>query len=639
MRAAAMKRCLLLFLAACAPTAPSPGIDTALEGLALTSVDPGTLVPGSTIVVTGRSFVDEDWGESTLVITGSGTELRLPARHVSGSELRVAWKGGEAPVGELLGLAHVEVVSAVDGLTYRSQVVDVDMDVKDELWPTLGEVATGVIFVNDAIVVDGSDFLLGEGEGDTFVRLSGCYAVEGGACEPIESLELPASPDSRFDRTRLTFPFAPAVAGIRPGRFEGTLELLNRHAGGAVRESASQAVDFDVVPPRIFRIVPGAASLGQYVDIEGGGFVGGPGMGDLVTTVELEGRFTPAGGAPVDIVLTLVPEFASGRRVRYVLNEEDELGQRVDLRRVTGSFAGRARPIVQAGAVTVVGDDADVSLALAPVKQVVHVDFQPSYVESLRHFGLRAVDSAIRRRVLAVAARDYAGIHVEFRVDAPEDFAYYAEVDISGPDPNGLGLLGYDNSPGKDIGNARLYDRIGGVNAQTQADGFPGFGGVFVESFFGFSLHPGGFAVTLDRGAEPLFDEIFDPFRPDRGGRPASAADFAELESLADGASCPARDRRGQVACAVFVLGNMIGTTMTHEVGHSLGLANPTEEAAFHNVGDQPDRLMDAGGARTFRERAELGEGPARFCDGDFEYLREILPGASADPVARPGCY
>ena len=49
-------------------------------------------------------------------------------------------------------------------------------------------------------------------------------------------------------------------------------------------------------------------------------------------------------------------------------------------------------------------------------------------------------------------------------------------------DPNGLGLFGYDNTPGKDDGNTRLYDKLGGLNAQTQQDGYPGYGGVFLES-------------------------------------------------------------------------------------------------------------------------------------------------------------
>jgi hypothetical protein len=34
------------------------------------------------------------------------------------------------------------------------------------------------------------------------------------------------------------------------------------------------------------------------------------------------------------------------------------------------------------------------------VKQVIYLRFLPSYVESLRHFGLRALDARIRARVL-----------------------------------------------------------------------------------------------------------------------------------------------------------------------------------------------------------------------------------------------
>jgi hypothetical protein len=626
-----------LALVACAPTTPGPQEDVALDGLRLDAVNPDVLLPGSVIVVAGASFVDAEWGTTTLVLSGGERELRLPARHAGGGELQVDWRGDELGPGSFRGEAHVEVLSRVDGAVYASPRLAVELEIRAELSPVLGEVAGGVIFVNDAIAVSGSGFLLGAGEGETRARLRGCYQLDGeAACLPLADLELAARPEARFDRSLARFLFAPEIAGIRPGRFEGEVWLVNRHAGGAVHESEPVAVSFDVVPPRIFQVSPAAASLGQFVDIEGGGFVGGTSSGELLTTLSLEGNFTVSGGGSQGVSLLLVPEFSSGRRVRYVVNEEDELGQRVDLRHATGRFVGTARPIVQAGDVTVVGDPVAVDLAIAPIKQVVYLAFQPSYVESLRHFGLRAADTAIRERVFAVAARDYAGINVEFRDQPPDDFAYYAQVDLAGPDPNGLGLLGYDNSPGKDIGNTRLYDTIGGVNAQTQADGFPGYGGVFVESFFGFSLHPGGFAASLGGGADPLFDTIFDPFRPDRGGQPVRADDLDQLSV----SECPAADRAGQVACAVFVLGNMIGTTMTHEVGHSLGLANPSEAAAFHNLGDQPNRLMDAGGARTFHERAELlGEGPARFCDEDYAYLRAILPGAEADTVDRPTCF
>jgi hypothetical protein len=164
---------------------------------------------------------------------------------------------------------------------------------------------------------------------------------------------------------------------------------------------------------------------------------------------------------------------------------------------------------------------------------------------------------------------------------------------------------------------------------------------VFVESLFGFSEHPGDLAAKID-GSSPLFDDVFDPFRPDRGGRPVLSSDvIGGIPSLSSGGECPADgERPRQIACAVWVLGSMVGTTMTHEIGHSLGLANPGGEG-FHNPNDQPNRLMDAGGARTFEERAELaGQGPALFCDDEYTYLREILPTNDPDPTpSRPVCY
>jgi hypothetical protein len=50
---------------------------------------------------------------------------------------------------------------------------------------------------------------------------------------------------------------------------------------------------------------------------------------------------------------------------------------------------------------------------------------------------------------------------------------------------------------------------------------------------------------------------------------------------------------------------------------------------------------MDAGGDRTFNERAQLaGEGPAVFCDTEYDYLREILPTSDEDdPQTRPSCF
>jgi hypothetical protein len=650
---------LALVGAACGPGDVGAPIDTGLDGLALHAVAPRTLVPGSGIVATGRSFVGAELGATRLRLRGAmggvPVDVALPARFEDYDRMAVDWPGGlaaglPAEEGVLAGEAIVEVDSLLDGRTHASTARPVTLTIRAALEPRLDSVHDGVIFVNEPIVVEGDGLLLGGAEGRTVAEVAGCFRPTGAAtCAPITPRAVPVRPENPFDRTRGAFPFDPRIAGILPGSFEGTVTLRNLHgplAGEIVLESAPLLGDWELVPPAIFSRSPGAASLGQYVEIRGGGFVGphpdDPDPAASSTLLEIEGELLPGGGGPpIPVELILVPEFVAGPLVRYVMNEEDDLGALVDLRRETGRIQGRIRPVVSHGADTIEGDWRPFELDAAWIRQVIWIQFLPSYVESLRHFGLRAVDARIRDRVFEVARRDYTGVNVDFRDESPEDFALYSRVDISGPDLNGLGLLGYDNTPGKDVDNVRLYDKIGGVNATTQEDGYPGYGGVFVESFFGFSEHPGSLARRLD-GADAVFDRIFDPFRPDRGGRPVATADLAggAIPGPPSGDGCPADgDRPAQIACAIWALGSMIGTTTTHEIGHSLGLANPYGQG-FHNPGDLPNRLMDAGSARTFRERAELmGEGPAVFCDEEYAYLRAILPtDEPAPPIARPPC-
>ncbi len=77
---------------------------------------------------------------------------------------------------------------------------------------------------------------------------------------------------------------------------------------------------------------------------------------------------------------------------------------------------------------------------------------------------------------------------------------------------------------------------------------------------------------------------------------------------------------------------------------HSLGLANPeNKSASYHNNGNIPGRIMNPGGLRSFRERAELSSGgPAVFCDTDYAYLSRIMPlppnSPPLPPVERPPC-
>jgi hypothetical protein len=628
--------------------AGSVGFDPGLEELELGGLAPATIVPGTRLVVTGASFVDEAWGAATLHLQGTAGDRTIdaawPARFVDFATLEVAVDGGKlAEVAELggdadfHGAATVEVVGTTDGQTYRSASLAVDLAFRTRMTPSAAEIATGVIFVNDEIAVEGDGFLLGDDEGTTVARLAGCFTPEaGGSCEPRPPVDVPMVPSEPKSRRRASFAFSPRIAGIAPGTFTGRLTLINQ--GMAVPASATPVeVAYDLVAPEVFSLDPPAASLGQFVFVRGGGFVvGEPGA---LTELELAGTLRKTGGAAVAVQMTWIPEVVGGRMMRYVLNTDDALGHALDLRNETGELTGSVTPVVSYGSARVRGRSRPVAFAIAPVKQVVVLEFATSFTEGLRDFGLRAVDGKIRDRILAVCREAYHGVNIEFRTEPPGDFALFETVEMVGVDPNDQGLFGYDNSPGKDSGNLRLYDRLGGVNAQIQDDGYPGFGGVFVRSLMGFSMHPGPFTRSV-AGADPMFDQIFDPFRPDRGGEPVSSTDLAGgIPALVDGSGCPGRGRAQQIRCAMFVLGNLVGGTVVHEVGHSLGLANPYRDG-FHDPGDAPNRLMDAGEVRPFLERANLmGQGPAVFCDEEYAYLRRILPSpAPASAAPRPSC-
>jgi len=646
----------LVGLAGCSFSESGPRYVTGLEGLDIASVQPGVMVPGTVLVVEGQSFVEPPWGETELVLAGTfngggqarDLDVRLPARFVDFEHLEVevddliAQLG--ASQGELTGTASVSVDSAVDLQLHVSREIDVSLSLRAELTPELAQLEhPTTIFVNEEVVVDGSGMLLGGAEGSTLARVEGCFAPlddggQLGECAAVGPVELPVTPASRFDRARGWFRFAPEIAGIRGGEFRGQVLLRNQPAAGEPRDSGAVETIAQLREAEVQAVSPTRLSLGQYLEVEGGGFVGG--ADDQVTLLHMVGQYMHEDApGPVDIDTVLVPEFASGRSIRYVMNEDDDLGQVLALRSGAGTFAGLITPIVSYRDDEVTGEPLDLNLRMAPVVQVVYLHFTPQYVSSLQHFGLRAADQLIRQRVQQVVERDYRTVNVEVRTEPPADFSLYSEVEVGGPDPNGLGLLGYDNTPGKDVGNLRLYDRIGGVNATTQADGYPGYGGVFVDSLFIFSEHPGDLAPESP-GQDVLFDDVFDPFRPDTEGTAVVAAEVSGMAVPASGDGCPAEGRRGRIDCAVWVLGSLIGTTVSHELGHSLGLANP-DGGDVHIFGDAPDRLMEAGGGRSFRERAELdGEGPGMFCDQEYSYLRAILPREEPDDgIARPGCF
>ena len=621
--------------------------DKQVTSITLEVVTPSTLLPGSTLVLEGIDFFPEITGETKLYLDApkKRNDLSLPARFVDYDRMEVDWPGTAAvgwSDGSWSGTVHVETGNGFDGAQHLSNEVSLDLTLVSSLTPSLELVLSEPRAVNGPVAIAGSGFLLGGNEGQSIAIFDGCFVPDdarSGPCEPVSGVEVPGV---AIARDVLEVPFAPHIAGIRPGTFDGTVTVVNQHADGT-RIPAEQAlsVSAELRSPSIQRMSPRAASLGQFVDIEGTGFIG-PGPGDYaaVTLVELDGTFQVRGGPLTPTRLTLVPQYVDGQLVRYVLNEEDELGRAVNVRATRGTFVGEATPVTEFLNDKVEGRSANVQLELVPVRQVVWLRFLPSFVESLHHFGLREANDRIVDRIVNVVERDFAGVNVDVRLEEPTDFALYSEVEISGTDPNGIGLLGYDNTPGKDVGNLRLYDKIGGVNALTQLDGYPGYGGVFIESLFTFSEHPNGLAPESD-APDPAFDELFDSLRPDQNGEPVTAGEAASARAIGSPSECPAKGRDNKVACAIWAMGSLVGTTVSHEIAHSVGLADPEGEA-FHNTGDWADALMDGGSSRTFRERAEIyGQGPGVFCQSNYDYLRTILPSDRPDPLqgVREDCY
>lgn len=619
-----------------APTDPSP------DGPAkpvIEAVEPLLLLPTSALSLRVRNFSAEATHQLLLEGDAAGKKVSWSAELLlSEQRLVVTDLSGLTAQGSEGRLdAELKIHSQDAWGEATSDAFAVSFELRTRLVPRLDAVATGLIHLNGLVQVEGEGLLLGGKEGYTRAEVKGCFLAEGSTLPCVQVSELVDVDQAlSVDRARGAFRFVPRIAGISPGRFDGELTLINESLDGNPQRSATRPLSLELQRSRLDGFAQPSVSLGQYLDLDGKGFAGGA---EGVTVIAFSGTFTPDGGEARALSRELIPRFVDGEHLRYVFEEEVGLGELIDLRKEQGVLEGSWVPRINWGEQQEEAQGAVIALRITPVKQVVHVKFTAEWAHGLRPFGLQAADKVIRQRVFDVLERDYSGINVEFRADVPEDYALYTQIEISGADPNGLGLFGYDNTPGKDVNNERLGDRIGGVNALTREDGYPGYGGIFVESMLGFSMHPPD-GVYRAPNRDALFDEIFDPVRPDEG-RSASSSEVADAPELVNMASCPAKERAAQVACAMRVLGNLVGHTASHELGHALGLADPYgAPTTYHNAGDVPNRMMEDAMGRPFAERAQLdGQGPAMFCDSEFTYLRALLSTNDPDPQPRrPSC-
>jgi hypothetical protein len=613
---------LLILAGGCGTDETGPA---GLDDLAITSWGPDTVLQGSRLELGGAGFVPAQLGEMTVHLQGEigSNKIDHTAPLVVIDDTLAWWEvdsgfiaqtvAYETPfTGTLTVSRKVLGYSGTDRFT-----LSVNLSVRRNLTPVLAGITPDGVYVGDTLQVQATDLLL-PGEGQSLLVLNGDFQVASPPMtKPLHGIVFPLTVESR---TRGSFALAPDKFGINPGDFVGEAVLENYTAGSeAAPSNPLPDLNIHVYSPVIDQFTPDIVRRGQRVHITGRGFVPTDAVGESATLIQLEGVFQTSGGKEISYqgknAMLLFPEVIEGNtELEVILRVTVGVDGQLDgLGLVPGTFTGTAFPELFFGSESFLGQGLDFSLTVAPQLQVVYVKFLPSFDESFHAFGLHEARAAIKDRIVARCNRDYSAYNVDFVLERPVDFAEYSVIELSGQDPNGANLLGLDNTTGKDTNNLRFNDIVGGKNAETEEQGYYAYGGVFLESFLMFS-------PTISKGktglASPRFDETFASFVPELGGSPA------EPGELNGGARAP------QLQEAVRVLGNLVGGTVAHEIGHSLGLAMvPSHEAEYHNLGDNPAWLMDAGNYRPFTERAEVdGEGPEVFSPYNFDYLNDILP-------------
>jgi hypothetical protein len=604
-----------LLLAACAPPVEEP---PGLPQPRIASADaPSPILAGTLIRVTGTSF-DRLGGAPVLeVASAAGTVTLSSVLHDAPDELLFALDATSfarlVPGGAPSATLDVELV--VEGAGLRTDPFLATWELARDLPLALGEGLRGDVHWNDVVVLDGEGFVAA-GEGTLEAHVVGTFTPSPGAPIAVDA-RVPLSLVDRTSRTRAVIVLGTELGRNTLGRLEGTIAIESTLLGGAPRITPTEAVSLRFLGPELYAFDPASAAPGQTVRLRGAGFLGGR---SGATLIRVEGTFTPDGGVARPFSEELVPELESGSTLRLTLDTRVE-GERLvaelfDAAR--GALEAVATPITIAGTDELTGVPVPFRFVLEGPRQVVWLRFLPGYYDSLARFGLLAAASRIEDGIIARVEAIYAGYRVELRTEEPSDFDvnHHAIVEIGGPDPNGNGLFGYDNSPGKDVGNLRLFDRIGGLNAMTQMDGAPGYGGVFVQSLLWWSAHPElpGERPPSSPAADPLFDAIFDPVR-------RTPVTLAETRGEGEPARVAAVER------AIRALAAIIGETTAHELGHSFGLAQPYgERNVFHNDADGEGCLMDRGGDRPLAERAEEPDAAVTtLCYDEPAYLAEIL--------------
>lgn len=598
----------VVFGAGCSDPDPSAQpAEVPVLPMELTSAEVDLIVPGTAARVEGSGFFSDAIYTGTVSgqTDGRGVDFPVQVSYIDDLTLHVLF---DADAVEAAGEGQLQAVLRVEA-RLREAVgqasIALEAEVSSGLTPQVSLTASAV-YPASPFVIRGSGFLNAD-EGVTVAALRGEFTPDGGFAQPVDLQDIAAEAidPANWDRDAVQFIFDPAWVGIAPGRFEGTLVLANLASTGGRTQGEAVDVRFDLLQPFIEDVSPRAASRGQAIVIRGQGFVGGEYGG--LTSFRLEGTLatpqglmvpTPPGGIEIS------PTWRSGTELIFSLRptdfdrntcRSDEFGG------FPGVLDGTVTPLITYGDQQIDGTPSPLVFEVLPTRQVVHLKFLPAFTDSLRLFGLRNVSGPVKDRVFEVIRRDYAGFNLVVQAQSPTDFLEYSTVEIGGPDPNAQGLFGLDNTTGLDTCNTRLDDNLAGQNADSNG----AFGGVFVESFRQLSPRIGDNPL-----ASVIFDEIFDPVVD----QPVSSDEF------------PGGGRDAVIERAIRTLGNLIGNTITHEIGHSLGLTRVIGCGQYHNP-PGPRQIMDCGADRPFEERAEVEpDSHGMWLQGNRTYLEQVLP-------------
>ncbi len=591
-----------------------------LEDLQVSVVGPVEWLPGTTLTVTGKGFLVAALGNQVLKVSVGELTRDVPMSAPSDTTLTAVLTEAvladfprDKPLDARLVIRRTLTENGQTDQVTTTLAVRVVSNITPK-FVALESPGLPKVYPGDAVGVTGKGFLL-PGEGKTFLRLQGTRET----FVPPESRPLTVEVEARpGTRDRVELVLRPSVLGIRPGRFLGKLTIENRTPAGTTKSVEVADVTLDLEAPFIESVEPKVAARGQRIRATGRGLLATDAVRHETTLFLLEGEFTrrktstavTLAGATA---LSLFPDaFTGSTSMEYVLRVTQlPSGEQTGLGLLAGSFKGTVSPLVVVGPETLRGAGAKLELTIALQRQIIFVSFLPGFSQTLAEMGLGRVEADIKKHTLEAARVLYQGINVEFRDVRPTDFAEYSVIEVGGADPNGQGLFGLDNTAGKDIDNIRFNDIIGGTNAESAEQGYYAFGGVFARSFLELSPTLGKEKVSIQSAR---FDDIFRPFMTALEGTPVVEADLS-----------PGAPRRVLLDEAIRVLGNLVGGTVAHEIGHSLGCA--AVEGEYHHPGDNDLWLMDSGSNRPFAERVGIdGQGPEEFGPVDRPYLERILP-------------